>query len=397
MPDHIPESPFDLDAPPPERPAQRSEVDVEGLTPSQKVARVAELRQHAHENTLSFMEREELTLLADGDFGDPGSLREWKLDPPQPLQARIEHLSIIGMNTILFGVYKSGKSTLEGNLPDSLLDGKPYLGQFETVPLDGSLIVIDWEDDQSMLYERYTRRPLKNDDRLFVRSLRDTGCTPMVDDCAEFIVEYIRRHEGEAVLFNTVSSSIAGDPNKFKVANEYLARLGEIKVKSGAKEIWLGAHTAHTATRGEHGIPIAQHIFGSSQFSNWKDSGLSLTMDNSGRRYLDPTTRLMEPKTPRFALDLDHDSQLVRADLSATPVAGRGSRGGRTKDEVKADLVTLLTNATKRGEELPKDAIEKGVVGDNNLKRTVLDKLIDKGKVSVRIGPHGSRLHSWIG
>lgn len=363
-----------------------------------RAARLEELREERRQERPMPPDRlAELDLLAEEDFGDVGSLAEWKKDPPQKLKARINHLTVMGGNAIVYGVYKVGKSTVEYNLADSLLDGVPFLGMFDVEPLDGSFIILDWEDDPSMQFDRATRRPLRNENRLFLRSYRDTGCTPMDDDCAEQIRDYIARHEGETVLVNTVSSSIAGDPNKFKTADEYLRRWGQIKTEAGAKELILGAHTAHTTTRGEHGIPLSQHVFGSSQFMNWKDAGLSLTMsERTGQRYVDVTTRLMEPKLPRLALSLDFETQAVTAELSTVP-AGPGSRGGRTKDEVKPDVIALLKEATQHGEELSGRAIEEQVTGRSAVIREVLDKLVAKGRVSVRRGPNRSRMHSWIG
>ncbi|MFF3420994.1 AAA family ATPase [Streptomyces sp. NPDC002698] len=75
----------------------------------------------------------------------PKSLATFLAEPDETARYRIEGLWPSGGNVLLSAQYKAGKTTMVHNLVRSLVDGVPFLEQFDTEPVSGRVVVLDFE------------------------------------------------------------------------------------------------------------------------------------------------------------------------------------------------------------------------------------------------------------
>ena len=79
--------------------------------------------------------------------------------------------------------FKSGKSTLIGNLLRSLVDGDRFLGHADVVRLSGTAILLDTEMHQSTLDDWLEAQRIACDDRIIRLSLKGSlGSFDLLDD-----------------------------------------------------------------------------------------------------------------------------------------------------------------------------------------------------------------------
>ena len=87
------------------------------------------------------------------DLGDiePIRLTEFLARPKPAVRYRIDPLWRRGYRIVLAAQFKAGKTTMVDNIMRSVRDGEPFLGEFDTVP--GQVTLIDFEMDPDTVQE----------------------------------------------------------------------------------------------------------------------------------------------------------------------------------------------------------------------------------------------------
>jgi len=100
------------------------------------------------------------------------TLRDRLARPPLEQPWRIAHLQRSGHRVVLVAPYKSGKTTMIGNLLRSLVDGDPFLGCPVTPIQSGTVAVLDWEMQPQQLDEWHRAQGIVHDDRIWSLAMR---------------------------------------------------------------------------------------------------------------------------------------------------------------------------------------------------------------------------------
>lgn len=369
----------------------------------ERETREREERQRA-EAEMREKERVDELLASSAWASDTRSLEERIEDGVEPVCYRIDRMALCGGNTNVFAPFKTGKTVLMANLARSLADETPFLDEFEVEPFDGMIAYLNRELLEEQWTEWMKAQGIEHMDRILPLHLRGRSAYPQDEEHEEVFTALFKREGVRVVIDDTLSTSLlpGTDPNKGGVASSFTSAWDRIKRNSGVTDLFLPSHTGYVTRWDKGGLPLGLHTRGHSTFMDWADSNLQYVAGRNDVRYLSGTGRLREDLPPTaLAFDPETMHLTVTEGGEAAPTLAeamrKGSRGGRSKEQVKSDMITLLKRSGKRGEELSKSAIEKSVVGDSNLKREVLDKLIDKGRVTVRVGPRGAHLCRWVG
>jgi RecA-family ATPase len=111
------------------------------------------------------------------------------------VEYRIDDWFVEGGHVLLVAQYKTGKTTLVGNLVRSLVDGKPFLGVANVRPVPG-VVILDFEMSESQIESWLRDQNIRNTDSVHLVSLR--GAASSFD-----ILNPVRRREWAATLLST--------------------------------------------------------------------------------------------------------------------------------------------------------------------------------------------------
>jgi len=152
--------------------------------------------------------------------------------------------------------FKSGKSTLIGNLLRSLVDGDRFLGHADVVRLSGTAILLDTEMHQSTLDDWLEAQRIACDDRIIRLSLKGSlGSFDLLDDemraawaarLRQYAVEYLILDNMRPVL-DVHGLDEHHDVGRFLVAFDTLQREAQIS------EACIVHHMGHLSERARGG------------------------------------------------------------------------------------------------------------------------------------------------
>src|ERR1700680_899052 len=77
------------------------------------------------------------------------TLRERLARPHPEIAWRISKLQHTGHRIMTVAQWKTGKTSLISNLMRSLADGDPFLNMYETVPVEGVIVLLDTEMEET--------------------------------------------------------------------------------------------------------------------------------------------------------------------------------------------------------------------------------------------------------
>ena len=89
-------------------------------------------------------------------FERPRETTRYRIDGWQPVNARV----------ILAAQFKAGKTTTVGNLVRSLVDGDPWLGDAQVLPVAGRVTILDNEMSESQAEDWLRKQGIRNSDRV---------------------------------------------------------------------------------------------------------------------------------------------------------------------------------------------------------------------------------------
>lgn len=311
---------------------------------------------------------------------DSGTLAELLARPPGA-EFRIDGLLPAGGRLLVTAQYKAGKTTLIGNLARSLLTGEDFLGRFPVKPLEGRVVVLNYE----VTGEQFAR--WMNDigvpaERCYVINLRGRRNLLADEHGRRELAEQVRAQNGQVLIVDPFGRAYTGaSQNDAAEVTPWLVRLDEVAEQADVSELVL---TAHAGWNGER-------TRGSTALNDWPDVLVTLNRDEgTGQRFIRAEGRDVD--VPEDGLSFDPATRR----LSLT---GSGSRSAAKVKDKQADLVAAIVLAVAHEPGLTVDGLEQSIrnggacrfqKGDIGRASREAERL---GRVRIEPGPRRARLH----
>jgi RecA-family ATPase len=180
------------------------------------------------------------------------------------VEYRIEDWFVEGGHVLLVAQYKTGKTTLVGNLVRSLVDGEPFLDVAKAQPVPG-VVILDFEMSENQIESWLRDQNIRNTDAVSLVSLR--GAASSFD-----ILNPMRRREWAARLL-TVGAHVAVldclrpamdalGLDEHREAGRWLTAFDELLKEANIPEALVVHHSGHGAERSR----------GDSRILDWPDA-----------------------------------------------------------------------------------------------------------------------------
>jgi hypothetical protein len=308
---------------------------------------------------------------------EPVTLDALLAEPDEPLNERIESLMTVGTRTMIVAQYKSGKTTLVGNLVACLNNGGNLLGRYRVEPV-GKTVLIDTELNRNMLRDWYRDFGVTHPGKVEIFPVRGKVATFNLLD-PESLNWWAHKLTGAdfVILDNLrpVLDALGLDENHD--AGRFLVAFDELLDRAGVPEAAVVTHAGHAGERAR----------GDSRLQDWPDQTWKLVREND------------DPASPRYfsAYGRDVDEREQRLDYNtatrALSVAG-GSRKTAIQDAALDVILDALQAATGP---LSGRAIEDHPTLAEHPRtavRAALKAGISTGQITTHPGPRRSILHS---
>jgi hypothetical protein len=251
------------------------------------------------------------------------------LDRPDEAQWRIAGLLPAEGRAIVVAPNKTGKTTLLGDLIRSLVKGEPFLGRFEVEPLDGDVLLLNYEVSAAQQGRWLADLGLskKQTARVHVANLRGTENPLSTERGRLELTTYMREHRIAFLIVDPFGRAYNGDQDSNSAVGPWLTTLDELATSGGAREVVLAVHAGWGGTeRGQGGQVRAR---GASALHDWPDAIWRLSRDGEarffeaeGRDVLFESDRLAyEPNARRLALTGTGGRTAARRATKATELA----------------------------------------------------------------------------
>ena len=299
---------------------------------------------------------------------------------PEPPRDRIEGLVPWGSSTLITASRKVGKTTLSGNLTNSLLTGDPFLGQFLTVPVTGRVGFLNYEVSSTTL-ARWLDEMRIDHERVVLVNARGRS-NPLADDGERAeLAQQLREANVESLIVDPFGRAFTGDnQNDASQVARFTSMLDAFaREQVGATDLFL---TNHAGWNGER-------TRGSSALEDWPDSLWRLVKDEEdedGVRYFSAFGRDVD--VPEDALDYDADTRRL-------VLSGSGSRKENRSKDRNRELSWAAIDVVRRRPGLNTreigDRLEDVPKQNGDLSKALLMG-VEEGSIYREKGPR----NSWI-
>lgn len=293
------------------------------------------------------------------------TLRDRLARPRPTLTYRIEGLQARGHRALLAAQFKVGKTTVVANVTRSLLDGDAFLGRYAVAPIDGTLMVLDFEMAEAQLDEWYEDQHVVHDDRLILVPMKGRAASfdltdPNVRSC--WVAALKARGVTYLILDCLRPVLDALGLNEHTQAGVFLTALDTLLYEAGIAEALVVHHMGHDKKRAR----------GDSRILDWPDAVWSL----DGKQ---------DSKAPRFFHAIGRDVTVPKSQLAYDSKTRRLSLRSKT-----SAALTDVLSALKSGS-LSQNAIEKKLAGELHPRQGVRDALIEGLRLGVLISKSGPK------
>lgn len=315
-------------------------------------------------------------------------LAEFLTTPDDPLKYRVDRLLPMGGRALLSAAYKSGKSTMSGNLIRSLADGTPFLDEFEVSPPAGPVVLIDDELDSRQLRRWLREQSVDNTDHVRIVPLRGQVATFNLLD-PTLAARWAEELAGTGVLIfdclRPVLDAAGLDENRD--AGRWLVAFDELLRSAGIGEAVVVHHMGHTGERAR----------GDSRLRDWPDAEWRLV------RQQPEHGEEPDPAAPRFFSAFGRDVEVPEGALNYDPDRRRLSYREGSRKETKAAIASdaarpdILSALRAAGEPLSGRGVEDRMRSSGHGReaiRSALKNAIADGLVVTEDGPNRAVLHS---
>jgi hypothetical protein len=299
-----------------------------------------------------------------------------------PTQYRIEGWLVVGGHVVLIAQYKSGKTTLVGNVVRSLADGGLFLGVAQVHPVR-SIVILDFEMDERQI-ERWLRdQDIRNTDRVRLVSLR--GAARSFD-----ILNPERRLEWAAHLRSVAADFVIVDClrpamdalglDEHNEAGRWFTAFDELLKDAGVPEALVVHHSGHGGDRSR----------GDSRILDWPDGIWNLVRSDRD-----------DLNSPRFITAKGRDIGVEEGELTFDPITRHLTYTPRSRrmagaGKVMRDVLSEIARATEPLSIREVTALMRDSGHSKGRIESALKKASDRtnGYLSRVKGPKGSFLHS---
>jgi sugar phosphate isomerase/epimerase len=311
------------------------------------------------------------------------TLDEFLAVEDDPQRYRVEQLWPVGGRVMLAAQFKSGKTTLVGNLVRSLVDGAPFLGRFLTHRPDGRVGLVDNELDARMLRSWYREQGIVNTGQVTVLPLRGAVSTFDVldtDGRAQW-AQALRDAAVQILIVDCLAPFLdALGLSEDKEAGQFLVALDELAKEAGVEEVVLVHHMGHNGERAR----------GASRLRDWPDVEWKLTREKAEEGEDNPNARRY---FAAYGRDVDISESALDYDKASRALT---LTGGSRKEAASAETAEAVVAYLADNPGSPKIQVEMALTAGHgrNKIRTAIDMLVRDGRVTVAYGPNRSSLLS---
>lgn len=302
--------------------------------------------------------------------------------PTPPVTWRVHGWQPAGGRVVLAAQYKSGKTTMVGNLVRCLADGAPWLGRWTVEPVSGTVAVLDLEMSAHQLDRWLSDQGITGTDRVLPIPLRGAASSLDLLDPQRLTwwADTLRQHRVSYLVLDCLRPALdALGLDEAREAGRYLVALDELLRLAGIPEALVVHHMGHHGERSR----------GDSRIRDWPDAEWRLVREAE------------EPDTPRYisAYGRDVEQGETRLEWDSETrhltVAG-GSRAEAAHRDALSEMVDALETA---GEPLSMRGLETAMrERGTSLSREALRRAVDigqrDGSVQVTPGARGAKLVS---
>ncbi|WP_336819494.1 AAA family ATPase [Gordonia sp. MMO-8] len=278
----------------------------------------------------------------------PTQMLECASDAPK---FRVDRLIPTNGNLLLCARPKAGKTERGFQLAKSLLTGDDFLGEFEVVPVNGTILNLNYELTSDMAAGWMNDMGL-DDDRMLTFNLRGFSVPLLSDDGAAWLIEQCTKYGVEVLQIDPaarmMTSAGVNAENDNDAVKAICDRLDAIKQEAGVTEMIVAIH----ANRVD---PICRPR-GADAWTAWMDSQINFEFASlettTGPRFIsaigrdvslskrelayDKTTRLATYKV-KHSVDTDENGDPLVADID---FGGGGGRGRKVDSSVYDERVS---------------------------------------------------------
>jgi hypothetical protein len=308
------------------------------------------------------------------------SLADLLARPVEEIPYRIKGVLPRDGRAILAAPMKAGKTTLMGNLIRSLVDGDPFLGQYEVEPITGRVVLFDFEMPEILIQEWLREQGIRNVDRVHLFSMRGRGEAFDIRNSTirgEW-AEKLRQLDAEVIIGDPIKAVLDSlGLSEHVEAGKLLTPFDALLAESGAKEAVWAHHMGHNGERSR----------GDSTLRGWPDVEWKILTD------IDKETGERKPGTPAyfwaFGRDVDvreselsYDHETRRLSIAGDPLTPRNRKSSRRESLREAIVRQITENPGVTTGDLAK------AVDMHNRETSILRDLVDQDVIhTVKKGP----------
>lgn len=313
---------------------------------------------------------------------DDGLLGE-VLARPAPPPFRVEQLVPSDAGTLLVASRKTGKTTWELNLADSLLTGRDFLGRFGVRAIDGRVGLLNFEVSGHQL-GRWADEAGVDRQRLYLVNLRGRRNPLANDDDRAELTRRVRAHEVETLIVDPFGRAYTGksqnDPGEVAA---WLADLDQwARGECGVVDLVLAAHAGWNGERTR----------GASALEDWADSMVTLVRDAD-----DDQLRFLKAEGRDVLIDEDrlaYDAATRRLSLAGTGSRRQGARQRHVEELIPAVVDAVRASPKISGYKLQTALREAGATYQRGDEVKAAKLAVERGLLTATKGPRNSTLYA---
>lgn len=223
----------------------------------QRIAERVEAKLIEHEAKAQF--NRALAELDPAEPFDAGSLAEI-LARPDSTRFRVDGLILAEGFTTVVAARKTGKTTFNLNLADSLLTGRDFLGRFPVEPVEGRIALLNFEVAARQV-AHWANLVGVDPDRFDIVTLRGRRNPLLHPQDRADLAEYLRDRNVEFLFVDPLSRAFYGDNgNDNTQMQRFLSDLDTFaRAEVGATDVVLNVHAGWNADRSRGASAIEDH------------------------------------------------------------------------------------------------------------------------------------------
>lgn len=244
---------------------------------------------------------------------------------------RADGLILSESDTLIIGQRKAGKTTFMFNLMESLVNGTPFLGKFETRPVTGKICFLNYELSKPLFAKWAREMELSGPDSPILHIDARGNSNPLATDHGRsWLIKMLKEQNVEVLIVDVFGVAFAGsgEENSSTDVRKWLEKLSDLRINAGVKELILTAHAGKDADKGARG---------SSALEDWAASFITVGATAMGQRWIRALGRdVLIERT-----ELVYDSETRRLSLKEQGTNGVDKPGGKI-EELMVRIVSIV-------------------------------------------------------